>query len=263
MTARRHHFVPQCYLRSFAVPRKAGKYQLHVFDRQTGKTFQTATENIALERDFNRVDVEGHPSDALEAGLAAFEGQLAPALERTRDAAAFQSDEDKNLIFNLIGNLGLRNPRWRESMRQFHEDSTKAMMDLALASKERWDGQIRKAVQNNAFAEKPEITYEEMKEFHEGDQYKIALDSGYRLRMEMDMLDTVLPLLARRKWMFLKAPINSGGFITTVVHAPSASPFWPSSPSPARSPSLCCSSGRGRWTWSSGTAMTTDAWDWR
>jgi len=50
MTARRHHFISQCYLNRFAVLRKAGKFQTRVFDHTTAKTFLTAVENVGLER---------------------------------------------------------------------------------------------------------------------------------------------------------------------------------------------------------------------
>ena len=58
MVARRHHYLPRCYLKGFAKPQKRGKScYVHVFDRD-GKTFTTNIVNIAAERDFNRVEVE-------------------------------------------------------------------------------------------------------------------------------------------------------------------------------------------------------------
>ena len=215
MTARRHHFISQCYLNRFAVLRKAGKFQTRVFDRVTGKSFPTAIENIGLERDFNRIEVEGHPPDAFEAGIAAYESELAPALERTVSSCGFADDRDKNLIFNLIASLALRNPRWRESIRQFHEETAKTVLGVTLASKERWTQQQKKAVEEGSTPPDGDVTYEELKQFHEEGNYRIELDTGYHLQMEMKGVDAILPLLARRGWAFCRAPKDSGGFVTS------------------------------------------------
>jgi hypothetical protein len=75
---RKHHFVPQFYLRGFT----GDNDQLFVVDRPSEKTFRTSPKNVAAERDFNRVDVEGLAPDAIEKALADFEGKVAPALER-------------------------------------------------------------------------------------------------------------------------------------------------------------------------------------
>ena len=81
MAARQHHYIPQFYLKGFAVARKKS-HQLIVFDRKSRKTFSAATKNVAVERDFNRVEIEGHPPDAIEKVMSQFETEAAAALER-------------------------------------------------------------------------------------------------------------------------------------------------------------------------------------
>ncbi len=88
-------------------------------------------------------------------------------------------------------------------------------MDLTLATKERWEGQMRRAQESGDVAKDPKVTYEEMKKFHEDGEYTITLETSYHLQTEMKMLDTLLPILARRKWLFLKASKDSGGFATS------------------------------------------------
>jgi len=86
MVAHRHHVLSRCYLKHFAVHRKKKKdYMVHVFDRKSRKQFQTATENVAVIRDFNRVEIDGHPPDVFEKAMASFESELAPALQRIVD----------------------------------------------------------------------------------------------------------------------------------------------------------------------------------
>jgi hypothetical protein len=107
----------------------------------------------------------------------------------------------------------MRNPRWRERIRQMHEDVSKGIMDLALATKERWEGEEEKARQAGYLSGK-QISYEEMKAFHESGEYTIEVDNHRNLQLEFSGFEAVLPHLFNRGWMFLKAPASSGGFVT-------------------------------------------------
>ena len=49
-------------------------------NRPTGHSFRTAPDNVAGENYFNRIEVAGMDPNALEKGLAEFEGEVAPAL---------------------------------------------------------------------------------------------------------------------------------------------------------------------------------------
>jgi hypothetical protein len=142
MVARRHHYVPRCYLKGFSVPRK-GKPQVQVFDKVLRKAFATAIDNVALERDFNTVKVDGLEPDAFEKAMASFEGELASSLERIIAAQSLENMDDRATLLNFITFLALRNPRQREMMRDFHERVAKQIMNVALATPERWAHQVK------------------------------------------------------------------------------------------------------------------------
>jgi hypothetical protein len=110
MTARRHHYIPQCYLKAFAVPRKKGKYQTTVFDARVRKTYPTNIENVAIERDFNRIEVEGHAPDTVEKVMAGFEAELAPALQRVIGIGNMRDQNDRAIILNFMCMLAIRTP---------------------------------------------------------------------------------------------------------------------------------------------------------
>jgi hypothetical protein len=83
MVAKRHHFVPKCYLESFAIKSdKKKKSDLCVFDAVERKDFTTAPNNVALQTDFNTIDLDGHPPDAFEQAMASVESDIGPALTR-------------------------------------------------------------------------------------------------------------------------------------------------------------------------------------
>jgi Protein of unknown function (DUF4238) len=211
---RHHHWLSECYLRGFAVLRKKGKHQIQVFDRVQRGHFPTSTRNVAGERDFNRLDEDqGDDPYALEKAYAAFEGRLAPAIQRVAQAGAFTSQEDRDLIISMIALFALRNPRWREQVRAIHEDMSLKMMEAALATKERWEGQIAR-MQGDGDRIGASVTYEEMKEFIDSRKFKIGLNRGYQIGNELSTFDGILPHLGRRKWWFVRAHRSSGGFVT-------------------------------------------------
>jgi hypothetical protein len=214
MTARHHHYVPQCYLRGFAVERKKRKYQLLVYDRIARRSYPSATENVAQERDFNRFETESGPPDSFEAGLARFETALAPALKRTIAAAHFPNPDDRAYVLNLVGLIALRNPRWREQMRKLREQTSRVMMDMTLSSKERWEAQLKRAQASGDVAPDTSVTYEEMKALQREGSFRLEVATETHIQTELKGFDALLPYLDARKWIFLRAPKDSGGFIT-------------------------------------------------
>ena len=103
MVARRHHFLPQCYLKGFSKPRKRGKtHHVVVFDRQ-GERFTSNILNIAVKHDFNRVEIEGNAPDVFEQEMAKFEGELAPALNRILEVRNLRSAEDRAILLTSLG----------------------------------------------------------------------------------------------------------------------------------------------------------------
>jgi hypothetical protein len=215
MVARRHHFLPQCYLKGFSKPRKRGKtHNVVVFDRD-GKTFTSNILNIAVKHDFNRVEIEGSAPDTFEQTMAKFEGELAPALNRILEAGNLKSGEDRAILLNFIGLIAIRNPRHRETFRDFNEQIATRVMELVTDTKERWEGQMKRARAAGALKETNKVTYEEMRDFVKKKQYRLELRTEFHIESEMKAFDSVLPTLFKRKWLSLTPPKESRGFITS------------------------------------------------
>lgn len=210
--ARRHHYVPRFYLKVFSLPRKANKQTIQVFDRKEGKTYPAALENVAVERDFNTVHVEGLDPDAFEKAAADFESELAPALGRIIESRSLQDPNDTGLLLNFIAWLAIRNPRLRENVRDFHEQIARRIMNLALATPERWANQKKKL---KLSADHEAVTYEDMKTFVERKDYTITVPTERHIQLEAGTLEIVLQTMFDRKWVLLKAPKASGGFVTS------------------------------------------------
>jgi Protein of unknown function (DUF4238) len=211
--ARKHHYIPQCYLKGFARHRNNPK--LFVVDGRTKKAFSTIPANVAAVRDFHTIDVEGLPPDALENNLSKFEGDLSPALERIIAARSIQDETDRAYLFNLVGLIAVKNPRRRENFRGFQERVLKMVMDLATATPERWESQVRQAKAAGFLDENTPVNYEQMRDFVVRDQFTINMPPGSHVGLELNSVDTVLPLIFGRKWALLRAPPKTTGFVTS------------------------------------------------
>ena len=212
--ARNHHWVPQCYLKGFAKGRSK-KSKLYVVDALTRKCFVTTPRNVAAERDFNRIEADDFPPNAIENGLAAFEGQVDKALERICSQHEFSDNDDRAFVFNLMALLAVRNPRSREGSRQFQENIAKRLMDLTLATRERYESSLTSATNAGFVDPGHDVSYEQAREFLDRGEFKVEVPTTRHVVQEMRTLDTLLPLLFKRNWLLLKAPADSGGFVTT------------------------------------------------
>ena len=143
--ARHHHYLPQCYLRGFT--RSGGKKsKITVIDLRQRNYFETITRNIGGIRDFNRIEVPGISPDILETQISSFEGAVAESIKALEVSLDF-SGKKKEYIINLIALLAIRTPQMRENWNNFHGQIAKRIMDLALATKERWQSQIARMEQ--------------------------------------------------------------------------------------------------------------------
>jgi hypothetical protein len=214
--ARHHHYLPQCYLRGFAVG--SGKRCRLTVATIAGKHyFETNPRNVGGVRDFNRIDIAGFTPDAVEGMLANFEGQVATALRNVAESLKFDGD-DRVFILNLVALLAVRSPQMREHWRQMEESLMKKMLGLSLSSKDRWEAQQAAMVKAGKGPKpgEPTISYEQAKEFYQKDEYDITLNREHHLEIEFKAHNAVLNALMDRKWeMHAIASDNVGCFVTT------------------------------------------------
>lgn len=212
MTARQHHYVPQCYLKGFVEDRDRPK--LFTVDFHTRRSFLTHPRNVAAERDFHKIEIEGHPPDALENSFSGFETDLDQALRRIVVARTIDHPDDRAYLFNLIGLIATKNPRLRKTFADAHEHLLKVVMDLATATPKLWEAQVKQAQNDGLLPEKIGVDYKTMREFVERDEFKVITPTDTHLAIELTVLDRVLPHIFQRKWLLFRAPATAG-FITS------------------------------------------------
>lgn len=212
MTARHHHFLSQCYLRGFT-KNGSKKSRLIALEPKKRSYFETNPRNVGGIRDFNRIEVEGVDHNILEKSLSEFESDAATALRAVAEGADFTGDR-RETILTLIGLMAVRSPQMREHMRQFQEEIAQKMMGLALANKERWDSQIEQ-MRASGVDVSDDVPYEKLKQFHDSKAYTVEVAREHHIRMEMGMLETIVPLLMQRGWILIRSNAETGAFVTS------------------------------------------------
>lgn len=186
-------------------------------DRPSGKTFRTDPKNVAAQRDFNSVSIDGVDPQAVEKGLAEFEGKVAPAVERIKATTSLSVKADRELLMSLICGLAIRNPRQRATINDFVSEIAQAVAEMALATKDRWDSQVAQMKADGAWDDSTNITFEDMQKFVKERRYKIEVAKEFNIGVEIEQHERLLEHVAARRWQIVKAKPGSGGFVTTDV----------------------------------------------
>ncbi len=210
--ARNHHVVPQGYLAGFTdTGTRDGK--LFVFDCPTGRFFLTKPSNVGVERDFNRINVEGQSPDALEKALGNFERTVFPVMRQMCKDDCIPPDEDFSYVINFICLLVVHNPTARQSMTVARQHSARMIVDLLASNKDRYEYHNRKA-RTEGFVVGPDVSFERMREFVKSDRYSIQITTDASLETEFGVFDKVLQLLGHRFWSLMHAGPNVADFVT-------------------------------------------------
>ena len=203
MPAKRHHYIPQFYLRGFL---KHNRKQLTVLNINNGDFFQTDTKNVGIETDWNRVCDD---RTSIEEHFATIDGATSQVLKKITVDETLPTDiDDICLLYYFMARLSVHNPFIRK---QLTEVETKGFKQFA-----RWNtsssGIYYEQVKDENVDEL--VPYEYMKRFVEEGKYKISFDHGYFLEWESKFIvEDLIPLFLQLKWSLLIADELAGRFV--------------------------------------------------
>jgi uncharacterized protein DUF4238 len=200
---RRHHLLPQFYLRSFAD--KDGK--VRVVDRATGHEFTTGIRNVFVERDYytvSSVEAEDDPQ-LIEALYAKIEGLAAPAFEQLR-AGDFPLDgQDRSEFASFMALQVTRGRMFRRWMEQVADEMGRMILRTAAeAPPGYWEARRAEWEANPEGPEPPpRLSAEERQMLREGTAFEIKPSREHVIEMSFAPLEEMTFVLMAMTWRLL------------------------------------------------------------
>ena len=207
-----HHYVSQMFLNNFATC-EGGKPTLCVMDMISRKQFESNSRNIACEKGFNKIDIGGEDSNAVEIELSKEESEIRHALKRVIDERGFPSGEDREHVLRLMALFTFKNPMTRSQNMEVIADREFATHPR-LRSSEQF--QIGKEQAIKAGLDVPDIGYEELKELIMRGFEKMPQIKNLLVIAELRMADypQFRWMLNQMQWRFLTA-LEGNQFVTS------------------------------------------------
>lgn len=190
MSAQGQHFLSQCYLKGFT-PLGTKESRLVTLNLREQKILPpTIPKNFGKQRYFNRIEIDGLSPDYLEDQLALFEDIADKALRNIERTGRFEG-EDRVIILNLIALFVVRNPYRREYWNDMQNYIAKIVLDAATSNV---------GGTTNGISLTPEF-----KKLVDEQEFNVDLHQNEHIKLELSSLDTVIRLLAQRKWTLVHA----------------------------------------------------------
>jgi len=200
--ARKHHYIPQSYLAAFTDNgKKDGKF--YVYDVEGRRFFVTSPGNVAAERDFNRVDIEGHPPDAMEKELAQFEKEAICAFRAVNETREYPSAINLNLILNMACLLFTKNPRNRRMMENFEKQTIRIIVDRIASDKRLFESTTRSARKKGILRKGLNVSFENYQQFVRKGNYRAVIPRENHIVTESFLFNSLFPLFGKRVWSLL------------------------------------------------------------
>ena len=213
MTARKHHWISQGYLRGFV--RAPVKTQIYTYDFKLKRSFTTNTANVAAERDFNAIDADGVPKDALENALAQIESAAIDAIRDVAKAPQKIADHSsRDVILNLMCLLAIRNPRLRDAHRKISTLILPNLLKNRLSTRVSYEREMQALVDQGDLKPQDVLPFDKFTDMMRDVEFPAELQQSHFLQTEFLTYLISFSSFLEREWVTLIAPPDAGTFIT-------------------------------------------------
>ncbi|AQT67250.1 hypothetical protein STSP2_00393 [Anaerohalosphaera lusitana] len=138
---------------------------------------------------------------------------MAEAIRDLKEDHVITNKARLDCILNLIALFHVRHPLVRRNIAKTQANLAKMTMQLICASKERYEETLRRMQMDGI--EIGDVSFEQMKDFLERDEYDIETARESHIEMELKAIGPVLEMLGARNWTLLIASDTASQFITS------------------------------------------------
>ena len=206
MPYKRNHYVPECYLKSFALPMPGRrKPMIWVYDKDGGATRPQSAKDTAVMNDLYTIrNVVGVQPHFLEQEFAKSESVVKPILERWKEPGAKPVVKEIFVVSEFLAYLYLRVPRTIDAIKQISVSSSIINMENLARDPER----LSKAFEWLRSNKQSILTIEELRDLAANVErrFEIKVNDTFALATALRMFETVEKRLRELYWCLSIAP---------------------------------------------------------
>lgn len=208
MAYKRNHYVPEFYLKSFALPMPdRRKPMIWVYDKDGGSTRQQSPKDTAVMSDLYTIrNVEGVQPHFLEQEFAKCESAVKPILERWKEAGAKPAVKEIFVVSEFLAYLYLRVPRTIDAIKQISVNASIINMENLARDPER----LSKAFEWLQSNKQSSLTIGELRDLagNVEQRFEIKVNDTFALATTLRMFETVEKRLRELYWCLSTAPLE-------------------------------------------------------
>jgi hypothetical protein len=228
--SRRHHYVPEFYLKSFGIKEdSANKGRLWRFERGASVPIAVPPRRAAVEIDYNTVALpSGERTDVFEKFLSTVETGVNSILPNAicTEGRVLNHVEREKLAFFIVISM-LRVPESRNRINKLRADIAEMSMHTAARVPGRFESLMEEVEARTG--KKPGATPQQVREFILGRKYRIKVPSIVSLDMMFREAKELWPVIFHMQWNVLTTDSDDLFFTSDnpVVYVnPHAGGFW-------------------------------------
>lgn len=197
---RRHHLLPQFYMRSFADT----KGRVRVVARASGDEFTTGTANVFVERDYytvSSVDAEDDPA-LIEGLYSQVEGVAAPIFEQLRDGEFPLDGQSRSEFASFMALQVSRGRMFRDFMDRVTDEMGRMVLRVAADAPEGyWEAKRTEWEANPEGPEPPPpLSERDRQMLREGKAFNIKPSREHVIEMSFAHLEQMTLVLMAMTW---------------------------------------------------------------
>ena len=169
---------------------------------------------MATKRDFNRVDLDGLPPDAVEQALGDLEGKAISAIRRLQERGGRLTDDELSDIVNLMTLLVVRNPQSRRAMNAARRHEVRIILDILASDRAIYEYHVAKATSDGFVRDDADVPFEQAVAFIKSDQYGIEVSPSESISLELGVFKGIFETLASRWWSLVVADPEAPDLVT-------------------------------------------------
>ncbi len=205
---RRHHFVPRFLLANFTETGDEDGF-LHVHDLERAQHRRQRPKEVAHERDFYRVEIDGKDPVGFEKAMGLLEDRAAPIIRTMLESWRLPRGSDLGVLIEFAAYLAVRVPKVRKRMLAAAERVTKRMLHEASASPEQYAVALERSRAGGRPL--PDIGIEKVRRLAES--VVIEGDQAGLVSQIPKQADKLFEKMLQRQWSLMIGEPGAPGFV--------------------------------------------------